>query len=107
MKLECAEKNGLALFILEGEISIDDLESLQDEILIALVDYEGIVFDLLNVTECDVATLQLFYSTFLSTQKREKKFKLLNPSRAFVETIELVGFSNKDLAGYLESSELS
>ncbi len=107
MKLEFKDKDGLALIKIAGEVSINDAEFLQDEILIALADYRGIVFDLANLVNCDASILQLFYATFLSAHNRNKKFFLLNPSHIFIDALETVGFSRKEIFKYVESDESS
>ncbi len=107
MKLECNDNNGFALIKIEGEVSINDAELLQDEILIALADYKGVIFDLADIVEWDTSILQIFYATFLSAKNRNKKFSLLNPPQALIETLETIGFSKKEIFKYVEMDESS
>ena len=59
--------------ILENELTIFSIEDIRDKIVDAVLKYDQIDFQLKNITNMDLAFVQLFYSVKITADKLKKK----------------------------------
>ena len=76
MRISKEEKDGCAYVKIEGEFSIYEASTLRNEFLECFNNYNGLILDLSNVTECDTAGIQLLCSARLTAENEEKIFSV-------------------------------
>jgi len=75
MTFERENKNGYARLKIIGAISVDEAAVFRKELAECLESYDGLILDLNEVSDCDVAGIQLLYSARRSAEKVGKSFK--------------------------------
>ena len=76
------EVNKMALFKVEGALSVYEVGLLRNEILGYLVENDSLELDLSDVIECDVAGIQFILSTQKTFEIAGKKLTLCGMSEA-------------------------
>jgi len=76
MRFSKEEKDGCAYVKVEGEFSIYEASTLRNEFLECFNNYNGLILDLGNVTECDTAGIQLLCSARLTAENEGKIFSV-------------------------------
>jgi anti-anti-sigma regulatory factor len=106
MEIERTQKEDRVLIKVKGSTTIENAELLRQELLQGMIDSNALVVDLSQVTGCDVAALQLFFSARLSAQLKEKKFNVINPSCKAMETAARAGLYQEHFRVDLECREV-
>ena len=96
------EKDGCALLSIEGPMTISDAAGLREEMLACFNDYEGLILDLHDVSDCDTAGIQLLCSARLTAERTGKDFKVSRASMSSMSTLERAGFDTDAVLGATE-----
>lgn len=94
------ETNKVALFKIEGALSVYEVGSLRDELLGYLIENDGVELDLSDVNECDVAGIQFILSAQRTFDIAGKKLTLCGVSQAVKETAVRTGIDSKNQVYY-------
>lgn len=86
--LSCSRQNGC--LVLQGELQISFLETLQDCLDSALHQSLPLEIDVSGVSEVDIPGLQLLLA-FLLSRGEEGPVTLINPSQVLLKGLELSG----------------
>ncbi len=76
---------------IEGVLTIDTVASFQEEMLKAVKKEIAYIVDMTNVTECDLAGIQLIYSLFLLFAERATEFQIKGLSESLEELLDATG----------------
>ncbi len=93
------EKDGCALLSIEGPMTVNDAAALRNEMIESFNDYEGLILDLHEVSECDTAGIQLLCAARLTAESTGKSFKITRPSMSSMSTLERAGFDPDAILG--------
>ena len=86
-------KEDQALLKLSGEITIYDVSSLKEELLVCLRENNGLDIDFSAVEGCDTAAFQLLCSAVKTARMENKTFKITGDSDALREAAGRVGLN--------------
>ena len=86
------EKNGNAVFRMKGAMTIYEAVSIRDAFIESLKVFDGAILDLEEVTEIDIAGVQLIVSAKKTAEKSQKAFTISGFSNAVAETVSRAGF---------------
>lgn len=89
-------KSKVALFKIEGALSVYEVGALRDELLRYLVENDGLDLDLSNVSECDAAGVQFLVSAQKTFDVAGKKLTLCEVSEAVKETASRTGIDSEN-----------
>ena len=91
IKIKREEKDGKALLIVEGPLSIYEAETLRGEMVECFDAYDGLVLDLDGVDECDITGVQLLCSAGKTGTEESKPFSVLRASPPVIEALVQTG----------------
>ncbi len=97
IKIKREKKDGKALLIVEGSMSIYEGESLRDEMIECFGAYDGLLLDLDGVDECDITGVQLLCSAGKSGTEENKSFSVLRASGPVIEALVQTGLEVEKL----------
>ena len=83
-------------------MTINDTAALHSEMVACFNDYEGLILDLHEVSECDTAGIQLLYSARLTAERTGKTFHVTRASMSSMGTMERAGFDPDTILGSTE-----
>lgn len=78
MDLIIDEKTKSGKLIFKGELTVNHVTELRDDLLMALKSVEKLGLDLQAVTEMDISALQLFCSAHKTAIKTDKEIELID-----------------------------
>ena len=84
------------IFVFEGEISIQNIESIRNSLFNGIIDTKSLTINLNNISSFDIAFLQLLYSTIKYCEEQEINIiiEAKDLKDEFVKAIEKSGFCN-------------
>lgn len=94
------DKNGNLVMKIEGSLSAYDVGELKDRLLKGLTNYQGIVFDINGVTDCDTLGVQLLLSAKKTADKLNKTFNITGYSQSIQDAVTGVGLEAEDFPGF-------
>jgi anti-anti-sigma factor len=94
---DAGKKKGMELAF-DGELTIQKVADLKEQLIAALDAQEGLIVNLKDVSKADLTILQLFCSAHRTAQKAGKFFKLINVSEAVDKAVTDVGFLRDNMA---------
>ncbi len=96
------EKDGCVLLSIEGEMTIADAAVFRNEMVQCFNDYEGLILDLHEVSNCDTAGIQLLCSARLTAESTGKSFNVTRASMSSMSELERAGFDPDAVLGDTE-----
>ncbi len=93
------EKDGCALLSIEGSMTVNDAATLRDEMIACFNDYEGLILDLHEVSDCDTAGIQLLCSAKLTAERTGKSFNVTSASLFSMCILERAGLDPDAVLG--------
>ena len=94
------DKNGNLVIKIEGSLSAYDVGELKDRLLKGLTNYQGIVFDINGVTDCDTLGVQPLLSAKKTADKLNKTFNITGYSQSIQDAVTGVGLEAEALPGF-------
>ena len=84
------------IFVFEGEISIQNIESIRNSLFNGIIDTKSLTINLNNISSFDIAFLQLLYSTIKYCEEQEINILIeaKDIKDEYVKAIEKSGFCN-------------
>lgn len=95
IKIKRKEKDGKALLVVEGAMSIYEGETLRDEMVECFGAYDGLFLDLDGVHECDITGVQLLCSAGKTGIEEHKPFSVLKASVPVIEALVRTGLESE------------
>jgi anti-anti-sigma regulatory factor len=99
MTLIRQEQGGQVRVRVEGPLSIYEVVALRNELVECLGLFEGVILELDQVTECDLAGVQLLYSARLAATARGKGFTVSGATEAVTGAVSRAGLDLEDCLG--------
>ncbi|WP_289023329.1 STAS domain-containing protein [Desulfobacter postgatei] len=90
------DKDGNLVMKIEGSLSAYDVGELRNRLLTGLTNYQGIVFDINGVTDCDTLGVQLLLSAKKTADKLNKTFHITGYSQSIQDAVTGVGLKAED-----------
>lgn len=90
------DKDGNLMMKIEGSLSAYDVGDLKNRLLTGLTNYQGIVFDINGVTDCDTLGVQLLLSAQKTADKLNKTFHITGYSQSIQDAVTGVGLKAED-----------
>ncbi|EIM63860.1 MAG: STAS domain-containing protein [Desulfobacter postgatei] len=90
------DKDGNLVMKIEGSLSAYDVGELKNRLLTGLTNYQGIVFDINGVTDCDTLGVQLLLSAKKTADKLNKTFHITGYSQSIQDAVTGVGLKAED-----------
>lgn len=91
MTLEHELKDGCALLRIEGPMTVNEASALREEMVGNFDACDGLILDMKNVTECDVAGIQLLCSALLTAKSTGKNFNVAGASMTLRDALARAG----------------
>ena len=102
MAFSKTDKEGHALLEVKDQLTVYDVVALRDEMLGCFEAYGGVILELRDVGECDMAGVQLLFSAEETARATKKKFSVTAASAAVRNAVSEAGL---DVARVLNCRE--
>lgn len=90
------DNGGNLVMKIEGALSAYEVGELKDRLLTKISNYQEIVLDINDVTECDTLGVQLLLSAGKTAEKLKKRFKIKGDSQPILDAITGMGLEAED-----------
>jgi anti-anti-sigma regulatory factor len=90
------DNDGNLVMKIEGALSAYEVGELKDRLLTQISNYQEIIFDINDVTECDTLGIQLLLSASKTAEKLNKTFKVTGDSQPIQDAIAGMGLEAED-----------
>ncbi len=91
MTFKRENKNGCAHLKVAGALSVVEAEVFRKELVECLESSDGLILDLNEVSDCDVAGIQLLHSARISAENAGKSFAIEGASLSLLSIIACAG----------------
>nr|WP_319493399.1 STAS domain-containing protein [uncultured Desulfobacter sp.] len=90
------DDDGNLMMKIEGALSAYEVGELKEHLLTTISNYQSIVLDINDVTECDTLGIQLLLSACKTAEKLKKIFKITGDSQPIQDAIIGMGLEAED-----------
>ncbi len=93
MAIKREEKDGYAVIKIDGPFSVYEAADLRNEFIECFENYDGLILDLEEVSDCDTAGVQLLCSAHITSGNEGKPFTVAKASDSVITAVTCAGLN--------------